>query len=147
MSVDAEQLVRRLASRGVDAAQWQPCSPQQVQALEAHVGGQLPAAYRAFLLLMGRGAGDYLAGTPCFYDELLPIQAWSRSLLAQHRLDHLLPPDAFFFVNNGYHLLFFRLCEGDDPPVYTYLEGDAVAAAFPRAFERYSDFLLSMADE
>ncbi len=36
-----------------------------------------------------------------------------------------MPEDAFvFFMHQGYQFMFFRLSEGDDPPVYYYGEGE-----------------------
>lgn len=140
-------VIQRLREQGHDFSEFKPCTEQEIRALEQELGVQLPAAYREFLLLMGHDGGDVLSGTRCFYADLTRIQDWSRTLLTSNHVATPLPADAFIFLYTGYQFLFFRTTEGADPPVYSYTEGDAPAAAFPQTFPHFSHFLRSVIEE
>ena len=115
-----EELQRKLL-----IGQLVPCSEKDVHTLEDQLGQTLPAAYREFLLLMGRRTGGLLGGTSWLYDDLEVIQEDAVELLRRDRFPVILPPDAFvFLMHQRYQFDFFRLTEGDDPPVYYYLESD-----------------------
>lgn len=140
-------IIQRLKERGHDFSVFQPCTQQEIHALEQEFGIQLPAAYREFLLLMGHVGGEVMRGTQCFYKDLHKIQGWSRTLLESNYVETPLPLDAFIFLYNGYQFLFFRTSEGDDPPVYSYVEGDDSAHTFPQTFPHFSQFLRSIIEE
>lgn len=102
-----------------------PCSEEEVHTLKKQLGQTLPVAYQEFLLLMGRRAGGLLKGTNWLYEDLEFIQEDALDLMRRDRFPVLLPPDAFvFLMHHGYQFMFFRLTEGDDPPVYYYIESD-----------------------
>ncbi|HEY0604723.1 MAG TPA: SMI1/KNR4 family protein [Herpetosiphonaceae bacterium] len=101
-----------------------PCSEADIRQLEAQLGLKIPQAYREFLLTMGLGAGGLLDGTHCWYPNLIDLQAWGIELLEENNVSDLLPEDAFvFWMHQGYMMAFFRVSEGDDPPVYFFGEG------------------------
>ncbi|HUY75553.1 MAG TPA: SMI1/KNR4 family protein [Ktedonobacterales bacterium] len=127
-----------------------PCAEQEIAQLERQYQLTLPAAYREFLLWMGKGAGNFLAGDACFYDALPQLREFALDLLAESGAPLRLPDDAFVFsMHDGYQFLFFRASEGANPPAYWYGEGEPApadgtpATAFPRRFDHYSDFLVS----
>ena len=102
-----------------------PCSVEEVHVLEEQLGRTLPAVYREFLLLMGQRAGGLLGGTNWLYEDLNVIQEDAVELMQRDRFPVLLPPDTFvFLMHQRYQFGFFRLTEGDDPPVYFYMESD-----------------------
>ncbi len=112
----ARMLYEQLGERQPPAA----CTPEEVSALEQRLGLSLPAAYKEFLLWMGRGAGYFMKGMWFYYQDL-PLQQQAAELLARYRFPHPLPADAFvFFMSQGYTFSFLRVTEGDDPPVYSY---------------------------
>lgn len=128
----------------VSEAESKPCSQHEVERLERRLGRPVPAAYREFLLWMGHGAGDFLAGTDAFYPDLANIQEWAAALLSDDDAALQLPEDALvILMHQGYQFCFVRLSEGDDPPVYYYME-DSRPETFTRTDEHYSDFLVAL---
>lgn len=118
------------------------CSENEIQALEAQIGHPLPIAYKqAFLAPMGNGAGIFLQGEDCFYAQLLALQTWAQELLEEEAFPQVLPADAFvFWMHQGYQFGFFRLSEGDNPPIYYFEEGQE-EPEFRRIHDRFTDFL------
>jgi SMI1-KNR4 cell-wall len=96
------------------------CTPEEVSSFEQAVGLQLPAQYKEFLLAMGHSTDCSLfRNTVIFMSELRGVQD---SAVALCRGDYELPKDAFVFSMNDqwYSFLFFKVSEGDDPPIYRY---------------------------
>jgi len=101
-----------------------PCTSIEVSSLEADLGISLPKTYKEFLLYMGKGSGAIFQGSDCFYRNLQRIQVWAKQLLAENNFAEPLPNDAFvFFMHQGYQFSFFKLSNGDNPPIYSYCEG------------------------
>lgn len=102
--------------------QLSPCTQFEVTNLEKQLEVSLPEIYKRILLKMGKGAGNFWVGEDCFYRHLPSIQEWAKDLLAENHFLSL-PHDAFvFFMHQGYQFSFFRLSEGDNPPIYSYSE-------------------------
>lgn len=118
------------------------CTNDEITFLEKEIGYSFPLAYREFLQLMGKKAGDFLQGSDCFYQHLLLLQKWALELLKENCFSGKLPEDAFvFFMQQGYQFSFFRFSEGDNPPIYYYCEGDN-KRVFKKSHNQFSDFLL-----
>ncbi|BCL80561.1 hypothetical protein ccbrp13_30260 [Ktedonobacteria bacterium brp13] len=93
---------------------------------------------------MGHSGGGFLEGSDCLYDQLMEIQSWAGELLEEDHFSKAMPEDTFvFFMHQGYQLNFFGLDEGEDPPVYYYLEENPVRTSFSQIYPRFSDFLLT----
>ena len=91
---------------------------------------------------MGKGAEGFLVGSDFFYQQLDDLQEVAEELLEENNFPEQLPQDAFvFFMHQGYHFNFFRTSEGDDPPIYRYLEGPD-RETFPLTYPHFTDFLL-----
>ncbi len=122
----------------------EPCTEDEVHALEQELGFPLPAAYREFLLWMGHGAGRFLRGSDVFYAELEGLRESAIDLLRENDIDINLPNDAFvFFMHQGYMFYFVRMSEDSDPPVYGFCEGQS--RTFPdRLYSQFSEFLAAM---
>src|SRR5260221_3627870 len=119
-----------------------PCREGEVLALERRVGRALPGAYKEFLLWMGHGSTGVFRGTDCFYYDLPVIGPGAIELLQEDAFPEPLPADAFvFLMHQGYQFAFFRLSEGEDPPVSYYYEGAKGGLLFP-VTAHFSEFLL-----
>lgn len=138
----AKTLVEQLCIAKPDEVH--PCTADEVAQLERRIGRSLPAAYREFLLWMGRGAARLLVGTDFFYDDIKKIEHYRESaqeLLDENGIRTPIPEDAFiFYMHQGYQFMYFRLTEGDNPPIYYYGEGEGYSN-FRTLNPSFSDFL------
>ena len=123
------------------------CTEEEVTELEQSLSIKLLQAYREFLLWMGHGGGSFTVGTECLYEDLPQIQHWAEELLEEDQFPLKLPEDAFvYYMHQGYAFNFFCLSEGNDPPVYTYLE-DSGQTSFVKASPHFSDSLLTWIEQ
>lgn len=128
----------------VSQPQCRPCTPAEVSTLERWVHCSLPEAYKEFLLWLGQNDGGLFAGSERLYYHLTTIQEGAIDLLEENGFPEPFPPDAFvFFMHQGYQFNFFRIAEGNDPPVYYYLEG---RPSIERVAAHYSEWLLGWID-
>ncbi len=129
-----------------DSDEIHPCSLEEVEALEAKLGRPLPTAIREFLFWCGKGLGEIWSGSRCLeYDELLSQFGLeeARETLSEADQADLLPEGkalVFQFDEDG-QFSFVRLDEGDDPPVYTFLEGKGLQRSTDR-FSQYVDLIV-----
>ena len=129
-------LVKQVFSRNKP----KPCSWYEMSELERQLGFNLPRMYRDIFSRMGHGAEGFWAGEDCFYKHLPLIQIWAKELLTEDSFPLSLPNDAFvFFMHQGYQFNFFKLSEGDNPPVYSYLEGQS-EREFIKTYDKFTDF-------
>lgn len=100
----------------------------EVERCEQALGAKLPNQYREFLLAIGHDAGLLFQGTDILFrnvENLLELRKDAEDLLAENEETFTLPADAFVFsMHQGYEFNFFVTSEGNDPPVYQYVEGD-----------------------
>ena len=121
------------------------CSATEIEEIQADVGRPLPLAYREFLAQMGLGAGDFYVGTDLFYPSLLGVTKAAHELVAEDEADIVLPEDAIvFMMHQGYQFMFVRADEGDDPPVYYYMER---SGEFVKKAVQLSQFLIEVAHD
>lgn len=103
--------------------------------------GYLPKAYIEFMKEFGNGG--YMRGDSCFMDEIGMLQTGAVELLEENESSNNLTDNDFvFWMSQGYMFCFFRLDEGDNPPVYYYNE--AKEDKFIKITNSLSDFLLGM---
>ncbi len=120
-----------------------PCTEEEVARLEQATHLTLPRAYQEFLRTMGNGTDTLLNGSDFLYPRLMRLQEGAREMLAEDSFPQKLPEDAFvFFMHQGYQFGFFRTSEGDDPPLYRYLE-ETDREVFPCIYPHFTDFLLT----
>jgi hypothetical protein len=114
-------LLRAAAVRG------EPCDEWTLADLQRSLGVELPPAYRAFLLIAGRGCAP-LEGSRYVVDELGDMQREGRELARRGGAE--LPEDAFVCrTHQGFVCHFFLPTDADDPAVYECVEGPITTAA------------------
>lgn len=150
---EINELKRQLKAMGVEDSalgqlrlnEPQPCTEEEVKALEEKLGRPLPSAYREFLLWMGKGVGDgtFMSSEDFFvwnWEREQDMLELAREVLQDDQFPGELPEDAFvFFFSLSHAFCFFRLSEGDDPPVYLWVEG---YTEFKKTDEHFSDWLM-----
>ncbi|HTE18603.1 MAG TPA: SMI1/KNR4 family protein [Armatimonadota bacterium] len=115
---------------------FRPCSALQILEVEEDQDVELPRAYKAFLQVMGGGAAMF-EGTDYCYPEILGLRDHAEYLLLTNSVVPL-PEDAFvFMMHQGYQFSFIRSSEGDDPPVYHYMDGDPSYQQVAETFTGY----------
>ena len=121
------------------------CSDTEIEEVTADVGRPLPLAYREFLAKMGRGAGKFYVGTDIFYPRVLGLTEAAHELVAEDEADLVLPEEAIAIImHQGYQFMFVRADEGDDPPVYYYME---LSGEFVQKANQLSQFLIDVAHD
>jgi hypothetical protein len=94
---------------------------------------------------MGRGAGRYFVGTDIYYPTLLGMTAAARELVAEDPNKMTLPQDSIaILMHQGYQFMFVRASDGDDPPVYHYME---LSGKFEAVADSLSGYLLDAAHD
>jgi hypothetical protein len=111
-----------------EAQKFVGCSDAEIEHLEASLsdGYKLPAAYKEFLKAGGHQFGRLFCWKLMDYDLVLDFvetknQSWARYVLEQPKA---FDSKVFIFQDsgNGSGFLYFNLDEGDDPPVYLFIE-------------------------
>jgi hypothetical protein len=122
-----DNFVTALRAAGISG---DPCDERTLRDLEQQLGVVLPAAYRAFLLVAGRGFAAWTGSHHALDDDLPELQRMAARLLKKRGTS--LPSDAFvFLVHQGAAVQFFLLGDGDDPAVYEWVD-----SAEPRPIKR-----------
>jgi len=116
------------------------CSAREIAKIEEFFNVKLPLYYREFLSSMGKEAGKFMRGSSVFYSEIFDLRDGSIRLLNDDNFKPL-PVNAFvFWMHQGYQFAFFYWDEGDNPPVYYYLEGEHYED-FEKKENSFTDFL------
>jgi hypothetical protein len=111
----------------------QGCSEKEIEQLEEHIGAKLPQTYREFLTLMGHDAGIFWRGTDYLYKSVFDLTEYARETMMDGSFK--LPNDAFVFSSHqGYFFAYFRLSDGDDPPIYSYMEEEPYPTKWTESF-------------
>ncbi len=126
-----------------------PCTEKEVKYIESMLTRpyHLPGAYKEFLLYGGKKIARIFDSQFFFsYDlALLMLKDEYRDIIEMLRSQDpnaKLYPDIFILSQHeGYHFTYFRLTEGDDPPVYFWEEGEGGLEASWQGFDSFSDFL------
>ncbi|EMA38527.1 hypothetical protein C446_09940 [Halobiforma nitratireducens JCM 10879] len=100
------------------------CTTEELAQLEAEFGVELPAAYRSCMLHIGKSTNGFLRGSEFTY----PAPKYQRefaedSIERWDDLEFSLKETDFVFRGlQGSSFWFFNTEDGDDPPVYLYME-------------------------
>ncbi len=101
------------------------CSVEEVEELESKIGFSLPAAYKEYLLFMGKDYKGVMVGTDCFITDVVSNTEYLPELLEENNLDYKLPKNYLaFFCHQGYIMSWFALpCAENNPVCYFFSEG------------------------
>src|SRR5436190_23038579 len=123
MDDNVAAFIRRYEAMGLEGT---PACPEEVAALEEELGARFPAAYKAFLFILGRDGGSDFVGSDCTIRHLPHLRGGADELLRRCGSQDTLPERAFvFLMHQGYSFFYFVADQtSEDPPVYAYLEGD-----------------------
>ena len=115
-------------------------SERQCRALERAIGHPLPAAYRQYLLWIGRDRNGILRGSDCFIEHVQENHEALPELLAENQVDFELPSEFLvFLLHQGYVAAWFELPATDpDPVVWVFGEGQH---DHPESPGRFSEWL------
>ena len=139
-----KQILFVLSQRGIaSAANVEGCSECEI--VEISKNCLLPLRYREFLEVMGKGAGTFFLGTDIFYPSIVGLTEDAASLVSEDPTGITLPEDAVVFsMHQGYEMMFFRTNDGEDPPVYYYMER---SGRFQQKYVHFSEYLMICANE
>jgi hypothetical protein len=127
------------------------CSDTEVDEIEKVAKKSLPLCYVEFLKTMGKdmdrkeySTRGYLVGNAVFYEDLFDNKEGAIELLQEDGAALALTDDDFvFYDSQGILFAFFKLSEGDNPPVYFCKEGGGQTSFIKTAdtlsafYERY----------
>lgn len=125
----------------VSQGQIRGCSQVEVDGLVRSLGQSLPMAYSEYLFCMGHGAGSFLAGTDTSFGHLHRLKNSATSLLQENSRNPLSVNAFVFYMHQGYEFGYFLLGNGEDPPVYQYVEGGGEPEI---AWSSFSAYLTNM---
>jgi hypothetical protein len=139
MSDAVQEYVDPFRAAGLDG---KGASESQIERLEEK-SGPLPASYKAYLLIAGRRPPRGWVGTDCTIGILADVRRWAEEVLRENGQPPL-PGRAFvFMMHQGYQFYYFEADgRSDDPPVFYYMEGEAVV----RKFDRLSEMVVACAE-
>lgn len=140
---------RLIDETGLDEEQLQGLPGVVWQRWEETLGHRLPAAYVEFLALCGAGSGGRFDGSGLtsprsghFESQRKEVE---RCLQLHFGMD--LPSDYWVLEEwMGGYFSFFRLDEGDDPPVYEWFEGEETFE-FTQRTASFTEYLGQRLDE
>lgn len=134
------QLLLQLKKKHIST---KPSSKKQMEYLVSMVGKQkLPQAYIEFMSVMGNGANGYMTGESCFMNEIKDLKQGAYDLLEENESKNILSDESFvFWMCQGCMFCFFKLNEGDNPPVYLYNESGE--DRFLKIAHSFTDFLFN----
>lgn len=121
------------------------CSEEEIREIEEACDVALPETYRSFLEHMGKGAGNFLLGCDCFYPKIRHQKEAAEDAIQLMDADFEFGDGDFVFMGlQGHSFWFFNTLNGDDPPVYHYMEGDAEAT---KESDSFSEWLFEQLEE
>ncbi|NOV02956.1 SMI1/KNR4 family protein [Paenibacillus planticolens] len=116
------------------------CSEAEIKILEQEMGIKLPETYRQYLLAVGHYSGRLFQGTDTNFSQIKELQSETVELLRENNNPVVLPDSTFVFsMHQGYEIRFFKLNEGDNPPVMEWYEGSTKGII--KLYDSFEEFL------
>jgi hypothetical protein len=125
------------------------CSEAEIAELERRFDLKFPAAFRAFLEVMGKRHGALFADSQCSLAEFDDIARRAEDLLDETDDQVRLPSRSFvFLLRDNYQFCFLSTRGGaDDPAVFQYTEGDHETEQIAPSFTAFLEQETSAAEE
>jgi len=121
------------------------CTEEEVNRIEQEAGVKFPRSYRELYLILGHFYGFGVIDENSFdFPDYMGMRKKAEAIISSSKADFQLNDDMFVFgcvVENGV-FFFFKLVEGDNPPVYEYQEGDET---YTMVTESFSSFVQRLA--
>lgn len=118
------------------------CSEREVADIENKLGFELPAAYREFLLLMGKNAEDLICGDICSYEDIIFNQNEGREIYYNATNKELQPTFFIFLTHQYYSFYCFNYIENqEDPDLWIFVDGDGGDKELRNTGQKLSDYL------
>jgi hypothetical protein len=118
-----ERAVELLTENGYGPReQIEGCTEAELKSLERRYNVTLPEAYKSCMRHIGRSNGGFLSGSKFSYPAVELQTEFAREIAAENATNFEFPEDAFVFCGlQGYAFDCFRTEEGEDPPVYLFM--------------------------
>lgn len=117
----AEQLVQEMIKAGLNSdTHFQGCSSNEIEDIESEFGSKLPKTYKDFLAAFGKTTGALFNDVTFFYPDIVKYRDMVPSSFGTFELTD----DHFVFLMRDDLYLFFDIKNGDDPPVYRFIEDE-----------------------
>ena len=133
-----EQLRERFLLQGIATG---PATEDEIDSFEAAFGHRLPASYRAYLRVCGTHPPKHLVGSDCVLGHVFDNNVAAVEIFAENELEKPTAPMVTFMMHQGYFLEYFLIDGTDDPPVYSYMEGDD---CIQQSAGRFSEWVASI---
>jgi len=114
---------------------------EDISELEKSLGCSLPAAYKEYLLLIGKDYEGVMVGTNCFLSDVKSNNEYLPELLEENDLSEHILPNRYvaFFCHQGYMMAWFSIpSEASDPVCTYYFEGTTEK---PEEYGTFSEFM------
>ncbi|MFD2564794.1 SMI1/KNR4 family protein [Aquimarina rubra] len=145
-------------------SEFRGCSEQEIDNLESILNEKIPEAFKEFLGWFGKSGGKILRGTDYYYPFLSgeAYEGWKEEnivpqdhtfkdvgidLLNRNNFDgkKILENSILFMSHQGYAIEFLKVDEGENPPVYIFVEQDKWLKEGPTVWAKsFSEYLLNM---
>ncbi|WP_321386937.1 SMI1/KNR4 family protein [uncultured Enterococcus sp.] len=118
-----------------------PCTEKEISELEKLASKKLPQVYLNFMKKTGNEFRIF-DGSSYTMEELPILKEAANELLEENDMSERLKDEAFvFFMHQGYQFAFFNLEEGENPPIYYYVEGEGLEKIIKKN-DSFTDFLI-----
>lgn len=142
MDAQAQKWKQHIIDSGMATEkEFEGCTDGEIADIEAQFGLKLPPAYREFLKVMGKNAGEeFLRDATITYPHIVKFRYQADNIAKSAGIT--IPVTAFVFLIHDYQFLYFDTANGEaDPLTYRYLEEDDKPV---KLFDSYTDCMASI---